>query len=92
MADLTDPRVVFELERQACKVLEGSDPRTYSAQAEDLPAYHTRLLALMEAELGDDPSDAEQAVHDAQARKVGEMAHFKEAAGISTRSTAIWAN
>jgi len=46
----------------------------------------------MEAELGDSPGDAQQAVYDAQARKVEEMERFKEAAGIGTRSTAIWAN
>ena len=89
VADLTDPRVVFELELQA---RIGADPRSYAEQAGELYDYHARLLALMEAELGNDPTDAQQAVYDAQARKVEEMARFREAAGIGARSTAIWAN
>ena len=85
MADLTDPRVVFELELQArAETLADAGPRTYD--------YHARLLELIGAELGDDPGEAQHAVYDAQARKVEEMERFTEAAGIGTRSTAIWAN
>ena len=92
-ADLTDPGVVFEIELQAAQgTTADADPRTYAEQAQELYDYHAILLGLMEAELGNDPTDAQQAVYDAQARKVEEMARFREAAGIGTRSTAIWAN
>ena len=89
VADLADPRVVFGLELQA---RADTDPRTYAEQAQELYDYHAILLGLMEAELGNDPTDAQQAIYDAQARKVEEAARFREAAGIGTRSTAIWAN
>ena len=93
MADPTDPRVLFELELQAAEeTLADAGPRSYAEQARVLYDYYARLLALMEAELRDSPGDAEQAIYDAQARKVGEMERFREAAGIGTRDTAIWAH
>jgi len=89
-ADLTDPGVVFEIELQAAQeTTADADPRTYAEQAQELYDYHARLPALMEAELGNDPTAAQQAVYDAQAEKVEETQRFKEAAGIGMRSTAI---
>ncbi len=93
MADLTDPRVVHELEIQAKAA--GADieqSRTYAEMAEDRYEYHVQLLALMEEALGDNPTAEQQAVYDAQQAKVDEARRFGETAGIGTRSTAIWAN
>jgi hypothetical protein len=53
VADLTDPRVAFELELQArAEALADAGPRTYAEQAQELYNYHATLLELMKAEEG----------------------------------------
>ena len=90
MADLTDPRVVHELEVQVKAAGVDMDrPRSYAEMTKAQYEYHVQLLALMEEALGDNPTAEQQAVYDAQQARVDEARRFMESAGIGTRSTTV---
>jgi hypothetical protein len=88
MADLTDPRIVFELEMAAQAVVGETDVLTrWSEMAATMQEYHVALRDLMEAELGDTPTTAQTAVYDEQVRKTKEMVRFLEVCGEGYKSS-----
>jgi len=90
MADLTDPRVVFELGLQAqAAVGETAVLRRWSEIAATMQEYHDTLRDLMEAALGDTPTAAQTAVYQRQVRKAKEMERFLAVCGEGYESSYI---
>lgn len=91
-SDLTDPRIVFELQLQAAESISGLDVEdpSWLSVANTRLDYHEALLSLMEDELDATDSD-QQAVYDVQSDKVEEMRNFARACGGSGYgSSLIW--
>lgn len=86
MADLTDPRVVHELELEA-KAATGTTTvlEKWSELATAMLAYHEKLRDLMAAVL--EPGDAQEAVYQRQARKAEEMRRFLASTGDEYKSS-----
>jgi len=93
MASLTDDQVVISLMVEAA--LTAPFPResyNFLETADALVTYHETLLVLMAVQLAATPGTAEQAVYDAQEKKVEDVRRMREACGGSGYgSSVIWA-
>ena len=90
MSDLTDPRVVFEMELEAGATVAVSNILTdWVALATALLAYHKELKNRMAVALATSPGTAQDAVYQSQVAKVSEMERFLEVTGDGTVGSLI---